>query len=453
MEKLNIKNNISDFFKKYYKILLYVLIFCIFVFIYNQNIQFLNNFFKRGCILEYSIDRNVSVNKKAIKKELSNLNIKYSSIDEADLESYLVYDADNNKIDKALYIALPILAKKDSAALLDKISDYIFREYKYSKLTDIKSLNYNYNTPYSGFLIFLNLAFASFIIWLTIMYFILGFKKLNNDIKNSIVSFFRKLKENTSNLIKNTRKEGIGYFLKKLLLDNNEEDDEKDGSITKEIISTIVFVLLCVIIIRYFVGELRWIPSGSMRPTILEKDRVFVEKLDYPKKEIKRGDILVFYPPETQLSDSPLALFSRLTGIFCKDIAYIKRAIGLPGDKFEIKRNSESGEYRVYINNKPLNEPYISSKIEWTYCRDDMYCGPFTIPEGHYFMMGDNRNNSQDSRFWGFLDEKRVIGRANFMFWPIKRINILGDKYLDLHKNTREKQKYILNRYEFLYRI
>ena len=86
-----------------------------------------------------------------------------------------------------------------------------------------------------------------------------------------------------------------------------------------------------------------------------------------------------------------------------------------------------------------------------------MHCGPFVIPEDNYFMMGDNRDNSQDSRFWGFLDSNRIIGRANFMFYPIKRINVLKDKYINLHKEKMfskyQDYNYILNRYEFLYRI
>ena len=156
-----------------------------------------------------------------------------------------------------------------------------------------------------------------------------------------------------------------------------------------------------------------------MHPTLIEGDRLFVEKLSKPVRKPERGDILVFYPPDEILRKDFFSILSRLTGILCKDIAFIKRVVGLPGDKLEVR--PEDGQYFVYINDKKLNEPYILSKTDWMPCRDDMYCGPLTVPENNYFMMGDNRGNSQDSRFWGFLPENRIIGRAIFVFWPLSR--------------------------------
>lgn len=205
---------------------------------------------------------------------------------------------------------------------------------------------------------------------------------------------------------------------------NNKTPFQKFLSFLKELLDTILFVLIAVIVIRFFIGELRWIPSGSMHPTLIEKDRLFVEKLSKPVRPLKRGDIIVFYPPDEPLRKDFFSVMSRLTGILCKDVAFIKRIVGLPGDELEIKASDE-GNYYVYINGKALNEPYILSKTDWMPCRDDMYCGPFTIPEGNYFMMGDNRGNSQDSRFWGFLPENRVIGRAVFVFWPVNRVKKL----------------------------
>ncbi len=201
--------------------------------------------------------------------------------------------------------------------------------------------------------------------------------------------------------------------------ERNKEILKKIFSFLKETLDTILFVLIAVIVIRFFVGELRWIPSGSMHPTLIEKDRLFVEKLTKPVRDLQRGDIIVFYPPDEPLKKDFFSIISRLTGLMCKDVAFIKRIIGMPGDRFEIR--TEDGEYFVYINDEKLDEPYILSKTDWMPCRDDMYCGPFVVPDGNYFMMGDNRGNSQDSRFWGFLPQNRVIGRALFVFWPINR--------------------------------
>lgn len=202
----------------------------------------------------------------------------------------------------------------------------------------------------------------------------------------------------------------------------------------KELVDTVVFVVVAVIIIRFFVAELRWIPSGSMRPTLIEGDRIVVEKITkFPnviknhkfENEPKRGDVMIFYPPFVKLKTDAWSVFSRLTGFFCKDVAYIKRVIGLPGEKFEIKKDS-NGAYFVYINDTQLEEEYIMSEYDYHICKENMYCGPFIIPDDNYFMMGDNRGNSQDSRFWGTLPKDRFIGRAVFTFWPLSRLGIIN---------------------------
>ncbi|MBR2068200.1 MAG: signal peptidase I [Candidatus Gastranaerophilales bacterium] len=445
-------NKIIEYFKRSTKLLLFILVFCAVAFIYNQNFQTLNYILKRGTILEYSIPSNKEINQDNVKNKLNELNIKYSFINIVDNSEFNIFSKDNERIEKTLYIGLPILAQKNKEQIFNNVSDFIFENCEDSKLIDIKSLNNNYNEPFMGFLKFLGILFVTSVIWLILLYLIYDTKTINQKIKESVEKYFEEQKNNFKKLIEKTKEKGISYLITRILFD--EDKDGKETNVTHELISTIVFVLICVIVIRYFIGELRWIPSGSMRPTILEHDRVFVEKLDYPKKAIERGDILVFYPPSTVLSKSPFAIFARLSGIFCKDVAFIKRAIGLPNEKFEIKKDPINNEYRVYINDVPLNEPYISSKTEWTPCVEGMRCGPFIIPENSYFMMGDNRNNSQDSRFWGFLEGDRIIGRANFMFWPIRRINVLRDKYLNLHtkkaKDGFESGIYILNRYEFL---
>jgi len=193
---------------------------------------------------------------------------------------------------------------------------------------------------------------------------------------------------------------------------------------TREGIETAVFVIAMVMLIRFFVGEIRWIPSGSMKPTLIEGDRIFVERVSRFFTTPKHGDVMVFYPPSSPLPTNPLAVFERLTGFFCKDIAYIKRVIGLPGDKILIKADAD-GKYAVYRNGMRLKEEYILDDYDYIPCAENMYCGPFTVPQGKYFMMGDNRGNSQDSRFWGFLPKERFVGKAVFLFWPIMRVHNL----------------------------
>lgn len=206
-------------------------------------------------------------------------------------------------------------------------------------------------------------------------------------------------------------------------------DKIKVKAFFKELIETVVFVIVMVILIRFFIGEIRWIPSASMHPTLLEGDRVFVERVSRFYATPHRGDIMVFYPPEEEIKTDFWSIFRRLTGFACKDIAYIKRVVGMPGDKFEVRQNPDS-TYQIIINDKVLEEKYIKNNTDYIPCLRSMYCGPFVIPAGSYFMMGDNRGNSQDSRFWGFLPKERFIGRAKVLFWPVNRVKYFGlEKY------------------------
>lgn len=195
----------------------------------------------------------------------------------------------------------------------------------------------------------------------------------------------------------------------------------------KETIDTIVFVLVALIIIRYFICEVRWIPSASMKPTLIEGDRVFIERFTRFYKTPSRGDIMVFYPPETHLHKDPVSVFTRLTGLFCKDTAFIKRVIGLPGEKIEIKQN-EDGSTDVLINDKVIDEPYIMDRFEYPVCTETMFCGPLILADDEYFMMGDNRGHSADSRYWGTLKKSRFIGTAKILFWPFNRIKYFNKR-------------------------
>lgn len=158
---------------------------------------------------------------------------------------------------------------------------------------------------------------------------------------------------------------------------------------------TLAFALVLALVIRTFVAEARWIPSESMLPTLKVGDRLIIDKVSYHINGIKRGDIIVFKaPPSSKLNET-----------------LIKRVIGLPGDTVAIKNGL------VYINNQPLNEPYELEKPRVDY-------NTITVPENSFFVMGDNRNNSYDSRFWGMVPEELIIGKAVARYYPISSATI-----------------------------
>lgn len=158
------------------------------------------------------------------------------------------------------------------------------------------------------------------------------------------------------------------------------------------------------------------IPSQSMESTIMTGDKVIGNRLAYVFGEPKRGDIVVFYAPQAALDQTHY-------GEKYGDVLYIKRLVGLPGDTIEVKNN------RIYINGSktPLEEPYINEPgIVATPLAN---FGPYTIPEGEYFMMGDNRNHSSDSRAWGTVRKKDILAKAGFAYWPLNHITWLAKSY------------------------
>ncbi len=168
-----------------------------------------------------------------------------------------------------------------------------------------------------------------------------------------------------------------------------------------EIVKTLATAFILAIGIRTLVAEARYIPSSSMEPTLEINDRLIIEKISYRFKTPQRGDVVVFSPTD------------KLKEQNFKD-AFIKRVIGLPGETVEVK-----GE-KVYVNGKALREKYIEEAPEYTY-------GPVTVPQGQYLVLGDNRNNSYDSHYWGFVPRKNLIGRAIVRFWPINRLGSLDE--------------------------
>ncbi|MEW6496860.1 MAG: signal peptidase I [Cyanobacteriota bacterium] len=172
-----------------------------------------------------------------------------------------------------------------------------------------------------------------------------------------------------------------------------------------EAFKTIGLSVFLAIGIRSFVAEARYIPSGSMLPTLQINDRLIVDKLTYEFRDPKRGDIVVFSPTEALKAQN------------FKD-AFIKRVVGLPGETVEVR------DGRVYVNNQPLQERYIEERPNYQF-------GPVTVSPNQYLVLGDNRNNSYDSHYWGFVPRTNIIGRAVVRFWPLNRLGEIDSQPSD----------------------
>lgn len=167
-------------------------------------------------------------------------------------------------------------------------------------------------------------------------------------------------------------------------------------------LKTIGLSIILALGIRQFVAEARYIPTESMRPTLEVNDRLIVEKVSYHFNPPQRGDIIVFMPTEQLQQGTPSI----------KD-AFIKRVIGLPGESIEVY------DGQVFVNDEPIEENYI-------FAPPDYQWGPQVVPENSYLVLGDNRNNSFDSHYWGFVPQENIIGRAVVRFWPLNRLGGIG---------------------------
>ena len=187
---------------------------------------------------------------------------------------------------------------------------------------------------------------------------------------------------------------------------------EFQKSVLREYFESIVIAVILALFVRTWVVQAFKIPTGSMENNLLIGDHLLVNKFIFgptplaigrhtlPVRSIRRGDVIVFKYPDDPNRD------------------FIKRVIGLPGDTIELKSK------KVYIDGKPLDEPYVhfltppsaeNEEITAYDVRENF--GPVTVPPDHLFVMGDNRDNSEDSRYWGFLPRSYVKGKALVIYW------------------------------------
>ncbi|KPK97316.1 MAG: hypothetical protein AMJ95_09715 [Omnitrophica WOR_2 bacterium SM23_72] len=193
-------------------------------------------------------------------------------------------------------------------------------------------------------------------------------------------------------------------------MDNNHA---KKKSVLREWIESIVIAFLLAMVIRTFLVQAFKIPTGSMKPTLMEGDLILVNKFIYGAKapfinlrlpglrQPRRGDVVVFIYPQDLKKD------------------FIKRLVGLPQDKIAIKNGT------LFVNGEPLTDPVFSQRFYYNrgdFAKDEE---EIVVPQGNFFVLGDNSASSKDSRYWGFVPEENVIGKAILIYWPLQRIRII----------------------------
>jgi len=197
-------------------------------------------------------------------------------------------------------------------------------------------------------------------------------------------------------------------------------------TVFREYFESLVIAVILALFVRTWVFQAFQIPTGSMENTLLVGDHVIVNKMIFapamtgferailPGREIRRGDVIVHKFPQDPERD------------------FIKRVIGLPGDRLELH------EKKVYINGKPLDDPWgqylMPAGMDVQNPKSIEY-GPVTVPSDQYFMMGDNRDNSEDSRYWGFLPRSYVKGKALFIYFSFEEGQPLSKFFSDTHWN------------------
>lgn len=192
---------------------------------------------------------------------------------------------------------------------------------------------------------------------------------------------------------------GIDNAEKEVTYLTDDDIKNRQGGIVsfmKELPMLILVALVVAWFIKTLIVQPFFIPSASMEPTFTRGDHVLVNKFIYRFVEPEQGDVIVFKYPVDMTID------------------YIKRVVAKEGDTVEVKGGI------LYVNDKEVNEPYLSESAKIT---SDY--GPVTVGNNKLFVMGDNRNNSSDSRVWGMLPEKNLIGKAFVIYWPPKRIDLV----------------------------
>jgi signal peptidase I len=181
---------------------------------------------------------------------------------------------------------------------------------------------------------------------------------------------------------------------------DNEAQAPKPGfnlvSEIKSWLRDVLFAFAIAIFIVIFVVQPVKVEGTSMQPRLLDQERIFVNRFIYRFTDICRGDVVVFWYPKDRSK------------------SFIKRVLGVPGDAVEIRDGS------VYVNGAKIKEPYLKPEF-----RDYRSFHKVIVPPGEYFVLGDHRNSSNDSRSWGFVAQSLIYGKAVFGYWPFSRLGFV----------------------------
>lgn len=195
----------------------------------------------------------------------------------------------------------------------------------------------------------------------------------------------------------------------------------------KVVVSLFLILVLCFVGVAFSMKKYL-IPSESMVPTFKIDDYVLADKVIKPNPQV--GDIMIFHPPFGALDNSCAVAHAKdevclsANAATANNIHFVKRVVGMPGDRIKIV------DGRVYRNGKKANEPFVNTskdliQTERAFDCDICQIKEFTVPEGNYFMLGDNRGMSEDSRVWGMVPKKAFVGKVRAVVWPINRFDWL----------------------------
>jgi len=276
----------------------------------------------------------------------------------------------------------------------------------------------------------------------------------------------------------------LGWHMSEKKGNNTKDVGKKIGKEAFDWLKALIYAVVAVLIINLFVLENMMVPTTSMVPTIMPGDRLFVEKITYQSREPEYGDIFAFWTPFVdKIAQEKLQAFDHFMNMFYPaeyqgHVKYVKRLIGKPGDIIEMELNSDLNGYHILVNGETpeqledlkyekagiFNDPdfylklaypdkykviignqinwfkYYNESLEYDKAYENMVGDvprneyawydeeskriKIKIPEGMYFAMGDNTNESFDCRYFGFVPEKNIVGRPIIRFWPLNRFGI-----------------------------